>query len=189
MRPLGPAFWEEFIDLIRPRYDAAVNNPGEWADHLETGREICGWYEVAVFEAMAKYSVHPTKPLTELEAFIGNILNKSGVQNHRQRDSSIKLRAEFDRISTWITSQMRRVSPDSEPTGYQTKFDNLHLCMACLHAGCEKDHDQRSSRNESMQSFKVVAACALLVELVTFEKGRRQGGGYVGVRGGRATTS
>lgn len=188
VRPRGSSFWDGFFDQIRPRYEAIVNDPGEWIGHLETGREIRGWYEVAVLEAMAKYSMHPTKPLTELEAFIGNIHNKSGVQNNRQRDSSKKLRAEFDRISTWITSQMR-VRPESEPTGYQTRFDNLHLCMACFHAGCEEDHDQRGSRNESMQSFKVVAACALLAELGMFENGRRQGGGYVGVSGGRATTS
>lgn len=186
VRPLR-SFWDGLIDLIRPRYEAIVDDPSGWASHLETGREIRGWYEVAIFEAMAKYSVHPTKPLMELEAFIGNILNKSGVQNSRQRDSSKKLRAEFDRISTWITSQMRRVRPDSEPTGYQTRFDNLHLCLACVHAGCEENSDQRGSRNESMQSFKIVAACALLAELGIFENGRR-GGGYVGVGGGRATT-
>lgn len=185
VRPLK-SFWDRLIDRIRPRYEAIVDDPSGWVSHLETGREIRGWYEVSIFEAMAKYSVHPTKPLMELEAFIGNILNKSGVQNSRQRDSSRKLRAEFDRISTWITSQMRRVRPDFEPTGYQTRFDNLHLCLACVHAGCEENSDQRGSRNESMQSFKIVAVCALLAELGIFENGRR-GGGYVGVGGGRAT--
>lgn len=154
-----------------------VEDPSGWTGHMETAREIRGWYEEAVFEAMGMFSSHPTKPLTELEAFIGNIINKSGVQNHRQRDSSKKLRAEFDRISTWITGQMRRVSHESEPTGYQTRYDNLHLCLACVHAGCEEDdHDRRGSRHEGMESFKVVAACALLAELGTLKNGRRRGG-------------
>ncbi|KUI62533.1 RNA-dependent RNA polymerase 1 [Cytospora mali] len=176
VRPQGHLFWEESINKLLPRYEAVVDNPRGWVDHLETGREIRSWYEVAVSEAMAKFSGHPTKSLTELETFIGSIINKSGVQNHRQRDSSIKLKAEFDRISTWITGQMRRVRPDSEPTGYQTRFDNLHLCLACLHAGCEEMRGQRRSRQKDMQSFKVVAACALLAELGVFENGRRGGG-------------
>ncbi|KAK7731804.1 hypothetical protein SLS53_008625 [Cytospora paraplurivora] len=185
VQQLGPSFWDDFIRKISPRYEAVVDKPRGWVSHLVTGREIRRWYEVAVLDAMVKYSGHPTKPLTELEAFIGNILNKSGVQNNRQRDNSIKLRTEFDRISTEITAQMRRVRHDSDvaqPTGYQTKFDNLHLCMACLHAGCERTTGQRESRHEDMQSFRVIAACALLAELGKFERGRH-GGGYVGVRG------
>lgn len=185
MQQLGPSFWDDFIGKISHRYKAVVDEPRGWVSHLVTGREIRRWYEVAVLDAMVKYSGHPTKPLTELEAFIGNILNKSGVQNHRQRDNSIKLRTEFDRISTEITAQMRRVRDDSDvaqPTGYQTKFDNIHMCMACLHAGCESKSGQRESRHEDMQSFRVVAACALLAELGKLERGRH-GGGFVGVRG------
>jgi hypothetical protein len=194
-----PSFWDDFFIKTRPRYEAIVGEPRGWVDRLETAREIRGWYEDAVSTAMAQFSTHPTKPLTELEVFIGNVLNKSGVQTHRQRDSSIKLKDEMGRIATWITRQMRKVShdpagtagPDAPaPTGYQTKFDNLHLCLACVHAGCEETTGPRESRYEDMQSFRVVAACSLLSEISVFETAGqpqhagRGGGGFVGVSGG-----
>lgn len=187
----GSSFWDDFFIKTRPRYEAIVEEARGWVGRLETAREIRGWYEEAVSAAMGQYSAHPTKPLTELEVFIGNILNKSGVQTHRQRDSSIKLKDEMERIASWITGQMRKVSHDSEVaplTGYQTEFDNLHLCLACVHAGCEANVGPRESRYEDMQSFRVVAACALLSEINLFENGQQRGGGaggFVGVSGGR----
>lgn len=82
---------------------------------------------------------------------------------------------------------MRRVShdPDAPPTGYQTEYDNLHLCLACVYAGGKGSHvdNWRKGRDYSdMQSFRVVAACALLAELNTYGTGGGGGGGYVGVR-------
>ncbi|CAN8097779.1 unnamed protein product [Discula destructiva] len=182
VRERGASFWDEFIEKLRPRYETLAGQPRGWEVHLETARQIRGWYEEAVSGAMAQYSEHPIKPLTELEVFIGNVVNKSGVQTNRQRDTSIKLGEEFDRISVWITKQMRRVSHDSEVplTGYQSQYDNLHLCFACVHAGGKADIWQKGRDYANMQSFRVVAACALLAELRTFELAR--GGGYVGVR-------
>lgn len=100
VRPVGASFWDEFILKIRPRYEAVVGFIDGWAEHLDTAREIRGWYEEAISDAMAQYSEHPIKPITELEVFIGNILNRSGVQTSRQRDNSIKLKDEFERISS-----------------------------------------------------------------------------------------
>lgn len=84
---------------------------------------------------------------------------------------------------------MRRVShnPDAPPTGYQTQYDSLHLCLACVFAGGKVDGNTDTWRKGSeyldMQSFRVVAACALLSELSACDVGRN-GGGYVGVAGG-----
>lgn len=99
IRPHGASFWDEIILKIRPRYEAVVGDTKGWTDHMETARELRVWYEDAISDAMAQYSEHPIKPITELEVFIGNILNRSGVQTNRQRDNSIKLRDEFERIS------------------------------------------------------------------------------------------
>lgn len=219
IRPAGASFWDEFILKIRPRYEAVVGHVQTWTVHLETAREIRGWYEAAISDAMKHYSEHPIKPITELEVFVGNILNRSGVQTNRQRDSSTKLRDEFERISNCtcfstsatfsliaalsakqsnfadacflgITKSMRRVSHDpGDPViGYQDRYDNLHLCFACVHAGGKAAQDdlwRQSHDYDNLQSFRVVAACALLSELNTFEVGRG-GGGYVGVRGNGA---
>lgn len=85
---------------------------------------------------------------------------------------------------------MRRVSHDPETplTGYQDRHDNLHLCLACVYVGGKAapgDIWRKSRDYNDLQSFRVVAACALLSELATFEVGRG-GGGYVGVRGNGA---
>lgn len=185
MRPHGASFWDSFLVAVRARYEAVVSDATEWISHLETARDIRSWYEGAISDAMYQFSEHPVKPISELEVFIGNILSKSGVQNNRQRDNSIKLRDEFSRISSWITSQMRkaRLGADAPLTGYETLHDSLHLCFACVNAGGEKASGVPGKNFESMQSFRVVAACALLSELGMQEMGK-QGGGYVGVRNG-----
>lgn len=191
---VGSSFWDDFLNKTRPHYEAIVDEPRGWVTRLETARELRGWYEEAMSNTMGQFSAHPTKPLLELEVFIGNVLNKSGVQTHRQRDSSIKLKDEMSRMATWITRLMRKVNHDAEGdavstvTGYQAESDNLHLCLACVYAGCEETTGARESRYEGMQSFRVVAACALLSEISLFDNGQHRGGGgggFVGVSGGR----
>lgn len=183
VRPHGASFWDGFHNAVKPRYEALVSDPKEYLFRLPTAREIRGWYENAIADARYQYSEHPIRPISELEVFIGNIINRSGVQSNRQRDNSIKLRDEFARISSWITGRMRKSSHETR-SGYELPHDNLHLCFACVHAGGEKDPGLKSSDHENMQSFRVLAACALLSELGACEMGRRGGGGYVGVRNG-----
>ncbi|KAF3766441.1 RdRP-domain-containing protein [Cryphonectria parasitica EP155] len=182
-QPRSASFWDDFLIAIRPRYQAIVDQTEGYVFHMKTARDIRGWYEDAVSNAMNQYSEHPINPITELEVFTGNIHNKSGIQTHRQRDQSIKLKDEFGRICDWITGLMRKVSRDSHAplTGYETEHDSLHLCLACVYVGNEKSASPDGSRYENMQSFRVVAACALLSELSKFDRGH-VGGGYPGVR-------
>lgn len=182
----GASFWDDFLENLKPRYEAVAKDKRGWLPHCEAARELRDWYEVALSDFMAKYSEHPTKPLTELEAFTGTILNKSGAQNNRQREASIKLKQDVDRTSAWITGEMRRArhvddANGSEGKGRRSKFDSLYRCMACVKVSDEQRACQRDSRRGQLQSFKVIAACALLTELSLFERGRR-GGGFVGVR-------
>lgn len=131
-------------------------------------------YEDAMTTAMANYSEHPIHPISELEVFTGQIFNNSGVQTHRQRERSIKLKDEFERIASWILSQMR---PDYPLTGYVSEYDSLLRCLACFHIAAQgEDKDSRSGNKrrgwEGLQSFRVVAACALLVEIELKERNR-----------------
>jgi hypothetical protein len=138
---------------------------------------------------------HPNQPLRELEVFVGFIMNKSGVQTHRQRDRSTKLKEEFERITTWITQEMR--SPTSVG-GHTSELDKLELCLACLHAGCAKQHRElrpgHRTSSQDVESFKIVAAAALMRELTAFEGGMfgqrfAYGGGRGGLRGRPGTTA
>jgi len=134
---------------------------------------------------MCRWSDNPVRPLSELEVFLGFILNKNGSQTNRQRDCSIKLREEFERVATTVTCQLRRAS--SENPGPEGKAEALSLCIAglmvanspLLHAP-----EWRHSKNLVLESFKIVAASAFLRELGGVASAA-QSGGYVGTRSGR----
>ena len=139
---------------------------------------------------MIDYADQPHLPLKELEVFVGFILNRSGVQTHRQRDRSVKLKDGFEKIASWITREMRKPISIS---GYTSELDALELCLACLIVGCEKKPRQllpgHRSSAQDIESFKIVAAAALTRELTALEKNMggqeyTYGGGYVGVSGG-----
>ncbi|KAK4462313.1 RNA-dependent RNA polymerase 1 [Cladorrhinum samala] len=169
----GPTFWREFFDGLAERA-SALGNP-KWRRRLREAETICETYNEAVCSIMVDCSDHPIKPLTELEVFVGFIINKSGVQSVRQRDKNIKLKDEFDRVSSWVIKEMRKQDPEADG-----ELDALELCLACLHVGMDKkardarQHDRGTS--QGVVSFKIVAASALLRELNSVEKARRAAG-------------
>jgi hypothetical protein len=112
-----------------------------------------------------EYSDHATKEITELEVFTGQIFNSTGVQTPRQRDGSVRLKDEFDRILNWTASMIRKGRHDSKTSS----SDPLALSIACLYVGIASM--QRASqlsmgrRKAGLQSFRVVAACCVFKEL------------------------
>ncbi|PWY81018.1 rna-dependent rna polymerase [Aspergillus eucalypticola CBS 122712] len=176
VQPNEDEFWDEFLWSTLER----CNKLGDlsWERWLDEARHIRLRYEEAVFSARNNYSEHPIEPLSELEVFIGSVLNKGGVQTRRQRDQSNKLADEFDRISTWIVGQMREGRTSESPiTSLSDQLKPLELCLACIHVGGESDKDPARRRREvygEIKSFRVVAACALLFELDLFEKGKKR---------------
>ena len=145
--------------------------------------------------AMKEWGEHPSRPLTELEVLVGFIINSRGFQTHRQRDRSIKLKGEFERISGWIMRRMRHANASAEGQG-GSDMDALELCLACLHVGCHDGPSVGGRAHETrpkLHSFRIVAASALMREIDVLEMNvrrevRAQGGGFVGVQGGRSTT-
>lgn len=121
-------------------------------------------YEDAIISAMNAYSDHPTKPITELEVVTGCLMSETGMPTRRQRDKSIKLNDEFSRISEWITNLMRRQGPEFD-YGTQGASDGLELCLACVNEGLELGTKRRSYHYRNLNSFRVVAASALLAEM------------------------
>ncbi|KAL2158770.1 hypothetical protein VTH06DRAFT_3961 [Thermothelomyces fergusii] len=174
IQPGGPSFWVEMLAAVRRRVSAI--GPVEWWHRSDQARGILQAYEDAIYGVMVDFAEQPHQPLTELEVFVGFIMNKRGIQTPRQRDRSVKLKDEFERITAWITHEMR--NPPS-PSGYTSELDALELCLACLYIGCEKAskeaaaerHNRRSSAR-NLESFRVVAAAALLRELDRLEKRR-----------------
>lgn len=150
---------------------------------------------------MWHFSENARSCLSEVEVFCGFILNKKGGQTRRQRDSSIKLKEEIDRIMTWIVKLIRDrgVGNDAETLSTTTEAsaapnrwreDAVELCWACVSVACIRKEDAPFVYHGTgeLQSFRVVAACCLLKELNNLARkmDASSGGGFVGVgRGGR----
>lgn len=146
---------------------------------------------------MFDYSDNPRSPLTEVEVFCGFILNKRGGQTRRQRDSSIKLKEEIDRVMTWMVKLIRDRGMGNEETA--SNFSVAHgresvieLCWACLAIGCIKDAGASPLYHGTgaLRSFRVVAACCLVKELNALVQNMNvsSAGGYVGVGRGSGRT-
>ncbi|KAL3481235.1 RNA dependent RNA polymerase-domain-containing protein [Aspergillus californicus] len=168
-KPNPTAFWKKMIDALTVRC-LTLGASVTWQDHVNTARQIRSAYEDAISAAMTSFSEHPINPITELEVFVGHIMNPNGVQTHRQRERSIKLKDEFDRIASWILAQMR---PPGPVTGYNDEFDSLTRCLSCAHVAAETDNyrsENRRGRWSGLQTFRIVATCALMMEVEKLEK-------------------
>jgi hypothetical protein len=143
-------------------------------------------YEESIIALMTDWSEHPSEPLTELEVFVGFILNRTGVQTNRQRDRSLKLKDDFDRVVTSIVREFRKASTGSLGGRLQT----VELCLAGIHIGrgpnSRREHRWSRKAGWHIESFKIVAASALMRELNSFANEHRndiRGGGFPGVQG------
>ena len=168
-------------------------------------------YDEAVLNAMADNAEHPHKPLSETELFIGQVFNKRGAQTRRQRDCSEKLRSTYDRVSGAIWRIVReRPAADNESIagsvtnasvasvrGGSMESDKnvLETALACFYVSIEgrgRGVGNRYSKEEQVETFKVLAANIFLKELEMYKKAEEirlgaemSSGGYVGVSGGR----
>jgi hypothetical protein len=103
---------------------------------------------------MVDYSDHPHRPLTELEAFVGNILGRTGAQSKNQRELSTSLKEKFDEDAAYLFKSITR-------DGDEYSDEALERSMACLAVSLE----DRSLGREELQSFKYVAAAVCLREV------------------------
>ncbi|KAF4629048.1 hypothetical protein G7Y89_g9100 [Cudoniella acicularis] len=126
-----------------------------WEHHKEWAREIRDMYEDCLLNAMTAYSDHPLRPLSELEAFIGNILGKTGAASKRQRDQSTTLKERVDEDTAFIVDCI--LKDDGE-----LSEEALPRSMACLAVSLEERI--MFKRQEQILSFKYVAAAVCMRE-------------------------
>ncbi|KAI0513140.1 RNA dependent RNA polymerase-domain-containing protein [Xylaria bambusicola] len=200
-----PSLWDEIIRYIQKQCDTNFGRV-DWQRAKDNARRIRQAYEDAIWSATVTYSDHASKSITELEVFTGAIFNKSGIQTRRQRDTSIQLKDDFDRIVKWVESLIRKQdmqsstdnpedATDDDTIGSSdeakddissvgTEFTPLELSIACLRVGVVRTNrdrysDQRNAGN--FESFKVIAAhCALReLDLAIQEKDIANGAAYL----------
>ena|ERR1700709_2598449 len=105
---------------------------------------------------MIEYSDHPRQPITELEAFIGNILGRTGAQTRKQREDSKSLKEKLDDDEKYI---IRCIVQDD---GIYSE-EALERSMACLAVSLEERTGPK--RKEQILSFKYIAAAVCLREV------------------------
>ena len=192
----GESLWTQLLD-VTPLQGLLRNETAscDYRRRLKEAWKIRNLYESAIADMTWHFSDNPRKHITEVEVFCGFILNKRGSQTRRQRDSSIKLREEIDRVMDWIVKLIREPSA-GEGGSHEDKegvehgdMAALELCLACLVVGCVKEPKQESSYRGTgqLKSFKLVAAGCLVRELTNhglLSPTYSEAGGYVGVSGG-----
>jgi hypothetical protein len=105
---------------------------------------------------MMEYSQHPSRPLSELEAFTGNILGKTGVPNKHQRELSKTMKEKFDEDTAWIINCIIKNDQDHSD-------EALAKSVACFAVSLEESNPH--SGKEPLSSFKYVAAAVCLKEV------------------------
>lgn len=118
-------------------------------------------YEINLAEVMLEYSDHPLRPLSELEAFAGNILGKTGAQSRIQHDTSVKMRERIEENNTFIVNCIVR-------DGSKYSKEALERSMACL--GASLAESGRKKHNQLL-SFKYLAAAVCLRQVQRFFDG------------------
>jgi hypothetical protein len=109
-----------------------------------------------------------SKPLSEYEIFVGNILGQTGGQSKRQRENSISLRDNFRNLLRYTVN---RIYDENE----EASDDRLARTLACLAVATNGENpssaDVGRGSHEQMMSFGYVAAAVCLWELehVVFE--------------------
>ena len=111
---------------------------------------------------MIDYSYHPLHPLTELEAFSGIILGKNGGQSRLQREKSRKLKDKIEENNRYIVDRILN------KTALGGTSAALEHSIACLAVSLENSGKKR--KNDSLLSFKYVAASVCLEEVARFTR-------------------
>lgn len=110
---------------------------------------------------MTVYSEHPSRPISELEAFIGNILGVTGSQSKKQRDLSVTMKEAYDRDAGFIVSCIINDNDGDHAN------DALERSIACFAIGFEERKYSKGigRRGEPLSSFGYIAAAVCLKEL------------------------
>ena len=116
-------------------------------------------YEDCLRNIMKDYSTHPHRPLSELEAFVGNILGRTGAPSRHQRELSTSMKDKFAEDSSFIVNCILK-------DGTEWSEESLERSMACLSVSLEDRPVHKGQ--EQLLSFKYVAAAVCLREAERF---------------------
>ncbi|KAM3066365.1 hypothetical protein ACMFMG_003126 [Clarireedia jacksonii] len=128
-----------------------------WKHCLEDGQQIRDMYNNCMTDIMHDYSDHPTRPISEREVFIGNILGKVGAQSRKQRELSVSMKEKYDADANYVIDCIIRDKAEYSE-------EALERSIACFAASLE-DQGTGKKRAEEVVSFKYLAAAVCLREM------------------------
>ncbi|TQV91673.1 RNA-dependent RNA polymerase [Cordyceps javanica] len=191
----GPSVWEQ-VQCIMDAGLAALGIRLDWRGRLDEARKVRRIYETGVLENMQQFSHNPRASVSETEAFCGDIINKAGAQSRQQRDLSLKLRDEMDRLMSWIVKLIRnpevRTGAGSVAGSFvlgdgqvrPARLQSLEMAVACFQIELQRDAAAASGTGKGkrgagggsggvgdrLRSFRVIAAASMLNELEAVTK-------------------
>ena len=131
-----------------------------WEHQKDWARAIMADYEYGLRSLMKDYTETRSRPLTELEVFIGNVLGPAGAQTKNQRELSTSLKEAVDDLTLWIVNCILKTEGD------EWSEESLERCMACLAVSLEENREQRGYKvRDQLLSFKYIAAALCLREV------------------------
>ncbi|KAI9170924.1 RNA-dependent RNA polymerase [Paramyrothecium foliicola] len=98
--------WSQVFELVESRV-MARGLKISFEHKLQEARRLRKMYESAILDKMWEHSESSRKSLSEQEVFCGSILNKKSAQTRRQRDFSLKLREQMERIGALFVRLIR----------------------------------------------------------------------------------
>ncbi|ERF76596.1 hypothetical protein EPUS_05869 [Endocarpon pusillum Z07020] len=129
----------------------------QWKHHLERARGIRDEYEDCLLNIASEYSSQPSRPLSELEVFVGNILGKTGAQSKKQHELSISMKERFNDDLGYIVNCIAK-------DGNERSEESLARSIACFEVGLEAEKKGLRAGGEFV-SFKYVAAAVCMREV------------------------
>lgn len=178
------ALWEQVCVMLEEGLAALASSDvhAEWRPRLGDADKVRGLYEAGLLENMQQFSNNPRVSVTETEAFCGDLVNKTGSQTRQQRDLSVKMREEMDRLMHWIVGLIR--NPDGAEAGGGAvggglgrlhRLQALEMAVACFMIEMQSPTGAGTGAGvlggagkkpqDGLQSFRVIAAACMLNEL------------------------
>ncbi|KAJ6781681.1 hypothetical protein PWT90_07761 [Aphanocladium album] len=141
----GPSVWEKLMGQVQSEFNAR-SITAHYDLYHEQARKIRTLYEESISDSMWHFSENPRKSISEVEVFCGSILNRQGSQSRQQREASIRLKEETDRVLTWIVKLIHEgikkndeavmyheyESNDENDESSRAEYDALRLSWSCL---------------------------------------------------------
>ncbi|TGO38954.1 hypothetical protein BHYA_0063g00010 [Botrytis hyacinthi] len=129
----------------------------QWQHLREIALEIQEIYENNMLDTMHQYSEHPTRPISEREVFVGNILGKVGSVSKKQRELCTSMKEKYDENAAFIVNCIIKVNDEYSD-------EALERSIACFAVSLD-DRKRKGARDEPLKSFRYLAAGVCLREM------------------------